>query len=194
MEKTALIIFQKNRKLGSVKTRLAATIGDEKAMEVYEKLLDKTYHEVKKLTLSTFVFFSESIENDSRWNMYKLKTQFQGDLGERMYYAMKEIKTLGFEHVILIGTDCFDLKTNHIEEANQKLKQVDYVLGPAFDGGYYLIACKEPDREVFFDKIWSTNTVLNEALASISFVSKHYSLLEKLNDVDTEEDWVRVEK
>ena len=194
MKKTALIIFQKNRILGHVKTRLAATIGDEKAIEVYEQLLDKTYQEVKKLSFPSFVYFSESIEEDSRWNTYELKTQFQGDLGERMFYALKEIKALGFEHLILIGTDCYELEAMHLEEANLHLQQTDYVLGPACDGGYYLIACKEPDCELFLDKTWSTETVLQEALVSISSISKHYSLLAKLNDIDTEEDWLRMGK
>lgn len=186
--KKALIIFQKNRAIGKVKTRLAATIGDENAMRVYNALVDKTHENAVAVVADKFLYFSDTLENEDRWNDYQLRIQHLGDLGERMFSALRETLAGGYDKVVIIGTDCFELTAQHIENAFVALSGSDYVIGPAFDGGYYLIGGNRADDALFLNKEWSTATVCDEAIATINSIGKSVFLIDFLNDVDVEAD------
>lgn len=186
--KKALIIFQKNSELGKVKTRLAATIGDENALKIYNVLVDHTHLLVSKIRAKNYLFFSNFIENDEKWNKYERKVQNGEDLGLRMFNAISEVKKEGAEQIVVLGTDCYELTAEIINEAFDKLENNDYCIGPALDGGYYLIGTKNPDSEVFLGKEWSTETVFREAKQSVQDIGKKLAILEGLSDVDYEED------
>ncbi len=188
MNTKAILIFQKNRELGKVKTRLAATIGDENALLIYNKLVDKAHENVASLDADKFIFFSDRLENDARWNGYQQRVQFNGDLGERMHFALKEILELGYEQAVLIGTDCYELDSSILVDAFSALETHDYVLGPANDGGYYLIGGVRTDETVFLNKEWSTERVAVEALESIEAIGCSVYCINHLNDVDVEAD------
>ncbi|MFT5581787.1 MAG: rSAM/selenodomain-associated transferase 1 [Psychromonas sp.] len=186
--KDALIIFQKNPEPGKVKTRLAATIGNEKALIVYKVLVDHTHRIVSELEADKFLYFSSFIDNSAEWNGYNKKVQKGDDLGLRMYNAIEEVRALGYERIIVIGTDCFELSSEIVTQAFLSLRESDCVIGPAIDGGYYLIGTHNPDKEVFIGKEWSTENVFVEATKNIASVNKTLSILEALPDVDYEED------
>ena len=94
----------------------------------------------------------------------------------------------GFSKVMIVGSDCYQLKTEIIEQAFAQLDQNDAVLGPTFDGGYYLLGMKKLIPEIFQNKPWSTDQVAAKTIEDFKNLNLNYFLLEKLHDVDEAED------
>jgi len=165
----ALIIFTRNPELGKCKTRLAAGIGDEIALKIYKLLLDHTVQITKNLTVDKFVFYSEEIWIQDIWNseIYRKKLQDGSDLGIRMENAFSELFTIGYKDIIIIGTDMLDLSKEDLEEAFLTLNKHNFVIGPALDGGYYLLGMKQLNSDIFKNKNWGTNTVLGDTLKDL---------------------------
>jgi rSAM/selenodomain-associated transferase 1 len=187
--KKALIIFQKNPELGKVKTRLAATIGNDNALKIYNILVEHTHRLAGQLSgITKYLFFSNFIDNDAHWQEYKCKVQSGDDLGLRMYNAVQECKAEGADSIVVVGTDCFELELDILRDAFVQLESADYCIGPAEDGGYYLIGVNSPDESVFLGKTWSTENVFKEAKESIEEAGKTLAVLPVLSDVDYEED------
>lgn len=186
--KDALIIFQKNPQPGKVKTRLAATIGDDKALKIYEVLVNHTHDLVKQLDVKRYLFFAMHLDSDEQWNHCDGRVQKGDDLGAKMFHAINEVRAEGAERVVVIGTDCYELNVDILKQSFEDLKSHDYCIGPAEDGGYYLIGTTAPDKEVFLNKEWSTETVFEEAKSNISNIGKSLAVLPVLSDVDYEED------
>ncbi|OAB79829.1 TIGR04282 family arsenosugar biosynthesis glycosyltransferase [Cochleicola gelatinilyticus] len=186
--KNALIIFTRNPELGKCKTRLAATVGDESALKIYEFLIQHTVSITKLANADKFVFYSENVQNNDQWeNMIYSKTEQVGeDLGARMYHAFADVFRRGYENAIVIGSDMYDLSTQDLNEAFSALENNEFVIGPAEDGGYYLLGMKHLTASVFRNKTWGTNTVLEETLKDL----KDHSVckLSIRNDVDYYED------
>lgn len=188
-----LIIFAKNPVLGKVKTRLAATLGNEKALEVYKELLAHTCDISSKVNAQKVVFYSDFIEKDDLWGKADFDQAIQNgeDLGKRMSNAFKEVFNTFDGKVIIIGTDCKELSTEIIDQAFNALEFVDIVLGPALDGGYYLIGMKSLNENLFENIAWSTSTVLEQTVGQINTRKLSFLLLKALSDIDTEEDLKR---
>lgn len=188
MKTNALIIFTRNPELGKVKTRLAKTIGDEKALKVYKDLLLHTMKVTQNLDCDKFVFYDKTIENNDLWTaaLYKKRTQSGADLGSRMQDAIQTLFDLGYQNCIIIGSDLFDLQANHINEAFNKLESNHAVIGPAEDGGYYLLGLKKVIPSLFKNKNWGTATVLSDTLKDLENYKIEFT--ETLNDIDTFED------
>ncbi|MEH6705494.1 MAG: TIGR04282 family arsenosugar biosynthesis glycosyltransferase [Galbibacter orientalis] len=186
--KNILIIFTRNPELGKVKTRLAKDIGDKKALEIYIFLLEHTAKVAKRVNSNKVVYYSEEIPKKDLWNLehFEKKLQCSSDLGERMMHAFDESFKEGYQNVIIIGSDMYDITEKHIEEAFQKLNNYDAVIGPATDGGYYLLGLKRMYPKIFQQKKWGTDTVLRETLEDLKTIN--VALLEELNDVDVYED------
>lgn len=186
--KRALIIFTKNPELGKVKTRLAKTVGDQNALEIYKLLLKHTMEITKSLKVDKYVFYSENIYKDDIWKpeIFRKKLQSGNDLGERMNNAFSEIFSMGYEMASIIGSDMFDLQPQDLETAFDILENHRYVIGPAKDGGYYLLGMKEPNPKIFQDKKWSSETVLSDTLNDLTL--EDYILLKERNDIDHYED------
>ncbi|MGY0391666.1 TIGR04282 family arsenosugar biosynthesis glycosyltransferase [Bizionia sp. KMM 8389] len=191
--KKALIIFTRNPKLGTCKTRLAKTIGDEAALNIYKHLLSHTAETASQVSVDRFVFYSETIQKNDLWDsdIFKKKLQKGTDLGERMENAFAELFRLGYEKVVIIGSDLLDLNAQIISEGFQKLEENDCVLGPAEDGGYYLFGMKQLNPKVFKNKQWGTDTVLNHTIKDLE--NTKYHLLKTLNDIDTFDDIKNIE-
>lgn len=185
-----LIIFVKNPELGKVKTRLAKTIGDEKALYIYKLLLEQTFQVTLPVLAEKKLYYSEFVQNMDQFNdlVYEKHIQSGDGLGNKMYHAIKHSFAEWADKVVLIGSDCFELNSGIIEEAFKALEESDYVLGPAKDGGYYLIGMKELNLEVFQNKEWSTENVFLDTLLDIKNQGKSHYLLPTLSDVDVEED------
>tara|TARA_R110000751_G_scaffold22702_6_gene63717 strand:+ start:2840 stop:3451 length:612 start_codon:yes stop_codon:yes gene_type:complete len=186
--KDLLIIFTRNPELGKCKTRLAATVGHESALNIYKFLLDHTKNITQGLNFRKWVCYSDDIWENDNWDksVYEKKVQSGNDLGERMYNAFKEGFNAGYKRIIIIGSDMYDLNENDLLEAFQLLDQHDYVIGPAIDGGYYLLGMKVLSPNLFKDKTWGTDTVLKATLEDLK--NKNYSLLAPKNDIDYFED------
>lgn len=191
-----LIIFVKNLEKGRVKTRLAADVGDEKALKIYHKLLLYTREITKQLNADKAVYYSEGIDNNDLWdNMNFSKHLQQGtDLGMRMQNAFAEAFAQGKQRVIIIGSDCLELETYMIKEAFAVLENNDVVLGPAKDGGYYLLGMKKFLPTLFEDKEWSTPDLLMDTILDLKKMNTKYYLLKTLNDIDTAADLEGLDK
>lgn len=185
----ALLVFAKKPELGKVKTRLAQDIGEENALQLYKQMLFSTFDVAESCEVYVLACFTEkdqiTLDTIPYSGFYKQET---GDLGFRMYKAIEHIKELGFQKTIVIGTDCPELTKEIITEAFDNLDKHDFVLGPALDGGYYLIGMKKNNAFVFEGLKWSADSVLTDTLKKIEEKQKTYYLLQSLSDIDTVED------
>jgi uncharacterized protein len=191
MIKQALIIFQKNLIPGKVKTRLANDIGDVEALKVYQFLVDSTVKVVCELEVDKFVFYSDFIDDSNPIESGKFHYAVQsGDhLGERMKNAFQLMFSKGYRSVVLIGTDCPELGFSGLINAFQLLDKNDVVLGPAKDGGYYLLGMSSFCPGLFEGIPWSTDQVLKLTRDRADQLNLTYEFLEVLSDIDTLEDW-----
>jgi rSAM/selenodomain-associated transferase 1 len=188
--KELLIIFAKNAEYGKVKTRLAATIGNEQALLVYQKLSEHTIAITNKISADKIVYYSDSIVENDEWknNIYQKKLQSGNNLGDRMKNAFKSSFTAGYQKVIIIGTDCFELNEGLISIAFEKTNDDDLVLGPAKDGGYYLLGMKNFYPSLFENIEWSSVKVLKQTLSAAMRLNLSVFLLPQLSDIDQEAD------
>jgi rSAM/selenodomain-associated transferase 1 len=184
-----LLIFARNPVYGKVKTRLAATIGNDKALLVYQILVEHTAAVTQDIDAVRIVYYTDLIVADDAWNNTYLKNVQYGDgLGERMSNAFRDTLEYGEKKVVVIGTDCYDLTTAVIEAAFAELANYDVVIGPALDGGYYLLGMNIHQPHLFGNMEWSTDTVLKETLTRCADLGLRYLLLPVLSDIDDEKD------
>lgn len=185
-----LIIFIKNPRKGFVKTRLANTIGDEKALAVYIQLLEKCQLETSKVAVNRYLYYSEEVEENDMWNKseFQKRAQITGDLGERIVSAIEGVYKEAKAPLIIMGGDCYDLTTQIIEQAFEELQKNDLVIGPANDGGYYLLGINQPDSNLFEGIDWSTDRVFQQTIDKAKYKKMSYTILEELIDLDTFED------
>jgi len=186
----AIIIFIKNAEKGKVKTRLASTMGDDKALQIYKALLGHTRKTVLSIPAERLLYYSSYINFDDEWPESKFHKYLQPDgaLGERMAYAFQKAFKL-FQHVIIVGSDCPTLSKKILVEAFDQLRHHSFVIGPAQDGGYYLLGMREFTPSVFENMKWSTESVLSDTIKAINKTGGSYHLLPELSDVDYEADW-----
>lgn len=185
----AVIVFIKNPELGKVKTRLAKTIGDQKALEIYNALTDYTRKVLLEVDCDRFVFYDQDILIDDDWgaDLFHKRTQHPGNLGDRMQDAFSSLLK-HHEKVLIIGSDCPHLMPKHIQQAFASLDQTDLVFGPSLDGGYYLLGMKSMQNYVFEDIPWSTASVYGNSLTKVLARGHTLSELEHLTDIDYEDD------
>lgn len=187
--KNLLLIFVKNIRLGKVKTRLARSIGDDNAFEVYKHLLGITERETDSLdeSVDVRIYFSDVII-DTKWPGKEKFVQQGEDLGARMKDAFNKGFEDGYERIIGIGSDLPDLTAAVMIEGLSALEDSEVVFGPAKDGGYYLIGMKQMVPSIFENKPWSTEKLLELTLSELKSQNKTVHLLKELNDIDTLED------
>lgn len=192
----ALIIFLKNPVKGKVKTRLAAAIGEQAALDIYLQLVKHTLSVASEADADCFVFFSDTEDEAMLPDTVKFKAAVQHgeNLGERMLNASATIFNKGYKKNIIIGTDCPDINSELLEEAFLRLDETDVVFGPATDGGYYLLGMKKLVTDLFFHVPWSTDMVLKQSVSICKSLYKSYDLLKELSDIDNEEDLIHFYK
>lgn len=188
ISKNLILIFTRNPELGKCKTRLAKTIGDKNALTIYKMLLEHTEKVVRKVYTDKAVYYSVKVRENDLWdsNLYQKHLQYGDDLGIRMENAFKNSFEAGYENVLIVGSDLYDLKPEHIQNAFEHLKTNDVVIGPAEDGGYYLLGMKKMHPSIFKNKKWGTASVRKDTLNDLSNVNVHQ--IEMLNDIDLYED------
>lgn len=191
--KDCILIFQKNAELGKVKTRLADSIGDQAAYDAYQRLVKYTHRITSQSPAQKLLFFSSFLEQDLAQypTDYRFELQSGDNLGEKMKNAFDQLFKEKFDRILVIGTDCAEITSELISEAFNKLNTHEVVIGPAHDGGYYLLGMQKFIPGLFEGIPWSTDEVsaLTMNYLERNFIS--YALLPTLSDVDYEEDWER---
>ncbi|GGK79732.1 TIGR04282 family arsenosugar biosynthesis glycosyltransferase [Rufibacter glacialis] len=191
MSKPLLLIFVRAPKLGKVKSRLAQTIGPENALQVYQELLQTTRAAATPIQATKWVCYADEIMEQDLWAEADFEKHLQPslpDLGHRMHTLFAKGLVEGYSPVVIIGSDCPGLTAAHLEEAFQKLTQTDLVLGPAKDGGYYLLGLNYLVPDLFANIPWSTENVLTSTVAVAEELELVVSYLPVLADVDEEAD------
>ncbi|PIF01021.1 MAG: glycosyltransferase [Maribacter sp.] len=186
--KELLLIFTRNPVLGKCKTRLAAKVGDQTALDIYKHLLKHTAAITKDLDVHKHVYYSEEISEDDSWDnlIFDKRLQKGTDLGERMANAFSEGFENGFEKIIIIGSDMYDLDSTDLEKAFNALNENDFVIGPALDGGYYLLGMKAYTDTIFKNKVWGKDKVFEDTMDDLK--DRKVFHLETKNDIDLYED------
>jgi rSAM/selenodomain-associated transferase 1 len=195
--KACLIIFARVPRIGTVKKRLAESIGEDKALYYYKILFKHAISVASGVNAVKFLYFSENnrqLPESSYIREHKdifIRTQHGDSLGERMENAINETFSEGFERVLLIGTDVPHINTEIINKAFSALNKNNLAVGPCKDGGYYLIGIKRDTslwKNLFKDIPWGTKDVLGLTLEKAKALNISCILLEPLFDVDTEND------
>ena len=183
-----LVIFCKNPSLGHCKTRLARSIGPENALRVYQILLQHTANVMAQVPARRTVFYSQHIEHKDCFDpqYFHKDCQSGSDLGTRMRHALNNAFLLGAKKAVLVGSDLYDVSPELIQMAFDELDTHETVIGPAQDGGYYLIGMRTLNTDLFKNKDWGTDTVLTDTLHILN--PDLTSLLPEKNDIDTIDD------
>lgn len=186
----ALIIFVKNPEKGKVKTRLAKTIGEERALAVYNGLLSHTLDVTVPLPCDKAVYYSDFIPGTDIWSLkgYRREQQTGHDLGQRMCHAFERELKNGYKSICIIGSDCPGLSATIIAGAFDMLRETEIIIGPSSDGGYYLLGMHQLQRQFFLEKPWGTSRVFADTLKDIKALGMKYRLLPVLTDIDEEKD------
>jgi rSAM/selenodomain-associated transferase 1 len=165
-------------------------------LEIYRDLVAFTYRQAIEIRdADIWVFFSESFEElEEIFQNQITATMVQDgmDLGERMKNAFTTIFGFGYTKAVLIGTDCPEITPLIIESALHSLDRNEVVIGPALDGGYYLIGMDKVIPQLFSQIPWSTDNVFPITLERINQGNISHFTLPVLSDIDTEEDWINL--
>lgn len=189
-DQPALLIFIKNPEKGKVKTRLARTVGNEQALEIYKALMAHTRSLAIEVEARRYLFYSQFVDQADDWSndLFAKGLQSEGDLGIKMSMAFQMVLAK-HSKAIIIGSDCASLSAATVEEAILALDTSDFVVGPALDGGYYLLGMRKFEATLFQNMPWSTDQVAQITLDRIRVLGKSYHTLPALSDIDFEEDW-----
>ncbi len=192
-----LVIFTRYPEPGKTKTRLIPVLGAEGAASLQRQMTEQTIAKTKALQcerqISIAVYFSDGsqplMEN---WlgTSVVYRRQSDGDLGTRMAVAFQTELEAGAQSVVIIGTDCPDLTIEILTQAFEALKQHDLVVGPAADGGYYLIGLRRLLPELFVGVSWGTSQVRQQTVEIAQSLDLAIAFLPLLNDIDRPEDLV----
>lgn len=192
MQDEALIVFLKAPRPGAVKTRLAEALGLEAACAAYRHLVQTLLRRLAVLPNVELCFTPDDAAAEIKpWTQptWSRVPQGDGDLGRRLQRASTRAFTSGMQRIVIIGSDCPEVSATDIEAAWSALRTHDVVLGPATDGGYWLIGLRAAQPDLFTDISWSTNAVLRETLDRARAHGLSVHLLRELSDVDTPADW-----
>lgn len=185
-----LIIFLKYPEAGKVKTRLAKDIGAEKAARIYSNMAKQIVDKVSNSgNYNTVIYYDppEKKNEIAKWlegKGFHFSQQTGDTLGRRISSAFSEVFDQGAERAVIIGTDCIDITPDIINQTLDLLNLNDLILGPADDGGYYLLGLKKYIPGIFEKIDWSTERVLNQTIENIKQLGLEYDLLTSLRDID----------
>ncbi|AFZ03579.1 TIGR04282 family arsenosugar biosynthesis glycosyltransferase [Calothrix sp. PCC 6303] len=196
-----LVVFTRFPEAGITKTRLIPSLGAEGAANLQRQMTEHTMNQVKHLKLSTNVsvevcFAGGDVSLMQNWlgDEFIYQSQGDGDLGERMMRSLTGAFASNAVKVVIIGTDCPDIDIDILNSAFTHLDTSDLVLGPAVDGGYYLIGLKYPHPELFINVNWGTSQVFQQTFDIARQLSLSMTQLIYLTDIDHPEDLVIWEK
>jgi len=192
--KTGVLIFIKYPFIGRVKSRLSLKFGKNFTIALYQKFVEDLLEMLKrtKYTILICYYPPENLIDFKSWlgNDYEFIPQKGNDLGERLKNCFIEGFELGYNNLIVIGSDSPGLPEKIINESIEKLNDFDTVIGPCEDGGYYLIGFTTYSfsSKIFEGITWSTSSVFEDTIDKLKSVSNDFFILEKLSDIDTKDD------
>jgi rSAM/selenodomain-associated transferase 1 len=194
MSTERLAVFVRAPVRGAVKTRLAATLGDQAALAAYEELLTTLCTHLSPLPPRSIALHHTPDDGApalSRWLQpgWSVRPQGDGTLGDRLSRAVLNAFGEGVQRLVIIGSDCPDVQQSDIREAWRALDTHDVVLGPAEDGGYWAIGLRLPCVALFREIAWSSAEVLQQTLARCRDLHLSVHTLRPLRDIDTQADW-----
>lgn len=187
-----LLIFAKNPIPGKTKTRLAATVGNDVALDIYHRLCAIVRDEAAKLVgVERRLYYSREVPPADAWpeERFEKFVQQGDDLGARMEDAFRQTFAGGADRAVIIGTDCPGTTAAYLRRAFTALDTHDVVLGPALDGGYVLLGTRGFHPNLFHDVAWSTEAVAQQTVDRAETAGLTVAQLPALRDVDHEEDW-----
>lgn len=198
----AVIIFTRFPIPGQAKTRLIPHLGAEKAAQLQRLMTEFTVgqaHRLVEIHGGTIEIHHEGgtkklLENWIQIDGLAFYEQQGGDLGAKLRHAVSTGFKTGYQKIIITGTDCPSLTCSIFEKAFQVLENHDLVLGPAKDGGFYLIGLKEEKNNLFNNVVWGTEDVLKTVLANAEKENLSVFLLSILSDIDRPEDLISLEE
>jgi len=194
-----ILLFTKYPLPGKSKTRLIPRLGEEGAADLQKLMTEVITIKMQTISLSKgwhFTVFHEGGNNQlmKNWlgDSLSFNRQHHGDLGEKMYGAIAA-HLHACRSIILIGSDCPEINAAVIEDAFTALQTHEFVLGPAYDGGYYLVGVQgtlsnTAVKHIFTDIDWGSENVLRQTIARINEAGHNYHLVKKLHDIDTPDD------
>lgn len=190
---SCLMLFTRYPEAGNTKTRLIPHLGAAQAAELQRWMTTSMAKEMDALRpdVERQIHFSGGgLSKMQSWlgRQFTYLPQFAGGLGHRLHQAFVGNFCSGMEAVVAIGADCPQLNTRHFEQAFKLLKTHDVVLGPAADGGYYLIGLNQPQAKLFDNIAWGTSAVFGQTIAIANTLNLSVAILEQLRDVDRPED------
>lgn len=185
----AMLLFVKYPTPGRVKTRLAKTIGDQEAARLYQQLAENNYSILRECKAANLIVVFDPPEDHDKVQQWfpdadQHIPQSGLGLGERLTNAFQWAFDQGFKGVIAFGSDTLNLTTTIVEQSFVMLKEVDVVVGPAKDGGYYLIGLTSKQPQLFAAIHWSTSEVLSQTYQAIQNLKLQYQILTTLEDLD----------
>ncbi|MDY6898898.1 MAG: TIGR04282 family arsenosugar biosynthesis glycosyltransferase [Cyanobacteriota bacterium] len=193
--KKHLIIFTRYPQPGKTKTRLIPALGVEGAANLQRQMTEFTLSKVKKFQESAAISFEirfagGDLQLMQNWLGTELNylLQGEGDLGKRMKNSFLSSFNQGAKEVVIIGIDCPEVNTEVLAQAFEKIQNCDLLLGPAVDGGYYLIGLKRAIGELFINIDWGTSKVLQQTVDIAQQLNLSVGYLPTLADVDRPED------
>jgi uncharacterized protein len=193
-----LIIFARYPTPGLAKTRLIPALGALGAVQIYRQLAEHTVAQAKALQgqrrLAIAIYYTGAEASVmAAWLGEELTylAQSDGDLGDRLTAAFQTAFDQGYDTAIAIGTDCPELDAITLDQGFAALQDHPLVLGPANDGGYYLIGLRQPAPALFQNIAWSTATVLAQTVDQAAHLGLTPAYLPTLTDIDTPEDLAR---
>ncbi len=190
----AILVFVRAPVAGQVKTRLAAEIGADAALRIYRRLAEHAVQQARAVGPAVSVRIHHTPGDAGAATRHWLGTgatylpQADGDLGARMEDAFRRAFAAGFERVAIVGSDLPDLAASDLRRALDLLSGEDAVLGPARDGGYWLLGLRRPLPALFSDVPWSTDRVLAVTVDRLRAAAIEPALLDERTDVDKVED------
>lgn len=188
--KRLLMVFVKNALLGKVKTKLAKSVGETKALEIYLTLLNHTHSITNKAHWDKAVFYSKFVEYNDLWKQagfFQFVQEGKGQ-GECMKNAFKMAFNIDYEQVMIIGCDCLSLTEEILIKGFNALNTHDVTIGPSVNGGYYLLGMNKFYPDFFDNKVWSEENVLTDTLLDAKNLNLSYHLLDTLTGIDEEKD------
>ncbi|OCX53442.1 hypothetical protein BEL04_03840 [Mucilaginibacter sp. PPCGB 2223] len=190
MKNTAIIIFIKNPDLGRVKKRLAQTVGEEQALDVYNGMLEHTQAITRPLNADKYLFYDRTKDMNDNWpnDIYQKDVQSGQYMVTRIQNALKKIYSKGYQRIVIIGSDCLELDERVIRLAFRQLEHFDTVIGPTKDGGFYLFGMNGYQADVLKVTSWGTSSLVADVLKMIQHLNKSYFMLSELSGVVTADD------
>lgn len=195
--KRAIIYFSRLPLINETKSRLRDFLSLQDIQSVSEYLFIKNYEVLQQVDAELILCLTPAKQLNKLKqflpdNLNEIIPQSEGNLGERMYQAIQQVKAAGFDHIVLAGSDLYDLTAEQVEKAFDALMDKEIVLIPTIDGGYGLIGMREACKEVFDLPKYSHNKVLSQLVAVMDEEGLTYKVLDPIRDIDVREDIVRI--